>query len=265
MANASFYQHFPRAARNPQPNPKPTRDQWRQRGYLDAQGRVARKLFLGHYVGDYDSPSWLYKAVPKFFPDPARGRVPLGWAFDPNLADRAPQAMVYAYLNATTNDFFIAGDSGAGYLNPRGLTVRPGFQAALGAGSLEGLLPGLLSPVGHDDHRVHAGWCQRRIDRRGICRVLHVQPGWGGNPLRARPGPACRNRDLSRAGSAGRCCGRRESDCRCRQKGERTVRRFSGRAAYSKALPGIGSFRNAWLGIIRKPRWRLSILTPSLG
>jgi hypothetical protein len=33
--------------------------------------------------------------------------------------------MTYAYLNATTNDFFIAGDSGAGYLNPRGLTVRP--------------------------------------------------------------------------------------------------------------------------------------------
>ncbi len=51
--------------------------------------------------------------------------MPLGWAFDPNLADRAPEALVYAYRHATTNDFFIAGDSGAGYLNPRALTVRP--------------------------------------------------------------------------------------------------------------------------------------------
>jgi hypothetical protein len=125
MANASFFQHFPRQTNYSQPNPKPSREQWRKRGYLDGQGRVARKLFLGHYVGDYDSPSWLYKAVPKFFRDPARGRVALGWAFDPNLADRAPQAMEYAYLKATTNDFFIAGDSGAGYLNPRGLTARP--------------------------------------------------------------------------------------------------------------------------------------------
>ena len=60
-----------------------------------------------------------------FFSDPERGQVPLGWAFDPNLADRAPQALVYAYRHATTNDFFIAGDSGAGYLNPRALTDRP--------------------------------------------------------------------------------------------------------------------------------------------
>jgi hypothetical protein len=82
-------------------------------------------LFVGHYVGDYDSPSWLYKAVPAFFNDPQRGRVPLGWAFNPNSADRAPHALAYAYRHATANDFFISGDSGAGYLNPRGLTVRP--------------------------------------------------------------------------------------------------------------------------------------------
>jgi hypothetical protein len=60
--------------------------------------------------------------------------VPLGWAFDPNLADRAPQALVYAYRHATTNDFFIAGDSGAGYLNPRALTVRPDSALPSGLG-----------------------------------------------------------------------------------------------------------------------------------
>ncbi|HTV42603.1 MAG TPA: hypothetical protein VMF08_18710 [Candidatus Sulfotelmatobacter sp.] len=125
IANASFFQHYPLQARYSQPNAKPSLSDWKTRGFVGADGRVANKLFVGHYLGDYDSPSWLYKAVPKFFRDPARGEVPLGWAFDPNLADRAPQALVYAYRHATANDFFIAGDSGAGYLNPRGLIDRP--------------------------------------------------------------------------------------------------------------------------------------------
>lgn len=125
IANASFFAHYPLKARYPQPNRKPTPTDWQRAGHLTPDGNVAPKLFVGHYVGDYDSPSWLYKAVPAFFNDKLRGQVPLGWAFDPNLADRAPQALVYAYGHATTNDFFIAGDSGAGYLNPRALSVRP--------------------------------------------------------------------------------------------------------------------------------------------
>lgn len=125
IANASFFQHYPLQASYSQPNPKPSFSDWKSRGLVGNDGHVAGKLFVGHYVGDYDSPSWLYKAVPKFFRDPARGEVPLGWAFDPNLADRAPQALAYAYRHATANDFFIAGDSGAGYLNPRGLVERP--------------------------------------------------------------------------------------------------------------------------------------------
>jgi hypothetical protein len=125
IANASFCAHYPLKEHYQQPNPKPVRADWQKAGYLTAAGKVAPKLYVGYYVGDYDSPSWLYKAVAGFFTDPQRGRVPLGWAFDPNLADRAPEALAYAYRHATTNDFFIAGDSGAGYLNPRGLTARP--------------------------------------------------------------------------------------------------------------------------------------------
>ena len=125
MANASFCAHYPLKERYRQPNPKPSRANWQRGGYLTAEGKVTPKLYVGYYVGDYDAPSWLYKAVAAFFSDPQRGQVPLGWAFDPNLADRVPQALAYAYRHATTNDFFIAGDSGAGYLNPRALTVRP--------------------------------------------------------------------------------------------------------------------------------------------
>lgn len=135
MANASFFAHYPLKTRYAQPNRKPSRRDWLAAGHISAEGAVAAKLFVGHYVGDYDAPSWLYKAVPAFFKDPQRGRVPLGWAFDPNLADRAPQVLAYAYRHATTNDFFIAGDSGAGYLNPRGLTVRPDSQLPSGLGA----------------------------------------------------------------------------------------------------------------------------------
>ena len=125
MANASFFTHYPLKDHYPQPNRKPALPDWRNAGLVDANGKIVVKLVVGHYVGDYDAPSWLYKAVPAFFNDPERGHIPLGWAFDPNLADRAPQALAYAYLHATANDFFIAGDSGAGYLNPPGLTNRP--------------------------------------------------------------------------------------------------------------------------------------------
>jgi len=125
LANASFFQHYPLATRYPQPNRKPTLTNWKALGYVGPDGLVQKGLYLGHYVGDYDAPSWLYKAVATFFSDSSRGQVPLGWAFDPNLADRTPQALAYAYRHASTNDFFIAGDSGAGYLNPRALSVRP--------------------------------------------------------------------------------------------------------------------------------------------
>lgn len=132
MANASFYQHYPLAARYPQPW-KPDRAALIQRGWLDAQGRIPRKSFVAHYVGDYDAASWLYRKLPGMWGDPARGRVPLAWAFNPNLAERFPLGMAWARLGATTNDTFVAGDSGAGYLNPGYLTPpRPHSGLASG-------------------------------------------------------------------------------------------------------------------------------------
>lgn len=161
MANASFYQHFPLAQVYKQPNPKPKLPDWQKRGHVDQAGKVAPKFYVGHYVGDYDAPSWLYKAVARFFPDPARGKIPLGWAFDPNLADRAPQALAYAYRYASSNDFFITGDSGAGYLNPRALTVRPD----------SGLKPGLAKWVEH---------CERYCRRWDMTITGFVLDGSGG-------------------------------------------------------------------------------------
>jgi hypothetical protein len=121
MANASVFQHFPLKARYPQPN-LPTDDSLRAKGYLDAAGHVVAKNYATIYVGDYDSAAWLYHKLPEVYADPARGTIPLGWAFNPALEQRFPVGLHFARERATPNDTFVAGDSGYGYLNPGLLT-----------------------------------------------------------------------------------------------------------------------------------------------
>ena len=119
MANASVFALLPRKSHYPQP--KPTVADWTKAGDLDGAGRVAPYTYVTFYVGDYDSAAWLYQRLPALWNDPARGTVPLGWAFNPNLADRFPVGLDWARRTATPNDHFITGDSGAGYLNPGNL------------------------------------------------------------------------------------------------------------------------------------------------
>ncbi len=121
MPNASFYQHFPLTNKYWQ-NPKPTAETLRSEGFIGANGQIAAKTFVGFYVGDYDSAAWLYHELPKLWSDPERGKVPLTWCFNPNLAQRFPVALAWTRQTRTTNDWFAAGDSGAGYLNPGFLT-----------------------------------------------------------------------------------------------------------------------------------------------
>ena len=131
MANASVNQHYRLANRYPQR--KPTVDDLRRRGFLQENGRVAPKTFVAIYVGDYDSAAWLYQNMPRLWDDPARGQVPLGWAFNPNLADRFGPGMAYLRATATENDSFVAGDCGAGYLNPGNL-LAPRKHSGLPSG-----------------------------------------------------------------------------------------------------------------------------------
>lgn len=77
------------------------------------------------YGGDYDAASWTYHlAANEAWTDEKRGEIPIGWAFNPNLYARVPMLWDVFYHTATDNDFFIAGDSGAGYVNP--LLLREG-------------------------------------------------------------------------------------------------------------------------------------------
>ena len=116
MANSSFFMHYPLKSSYPQQ--RLTARDWRAAGYLDAKGRVLPWTFVTFYAGDYDSSAWLYQNLPRMWRDLARGTVPIGWPFNPNLSDRFPLGFDWAIENASPKDFFIAGDSGAGYLNP---------------------------------------------------------------------------------------------------------------------------------------------------
>jgi len=74
--------------------------------------------YFTFYIGDYDSSAWLKHMVPDCFTQGTRGELPLMWAFNPNLSDRVPMIFDYVYENKTDLDYFITGDSGAGYVMP---------------------------------------------------------------------------------------------------------------------------------------------------
>jgi len=122
LANASFYQHYPLRARYAQ-NPRPTVADLQARGLILPDGRVKPADYVTFYMGDYDSSAWLARSVPKLWADPEHGKIACNWGFNPNLDQRVPQVLDYARTHKSTNDWFISGDCGAGYLNPGMLTA----------------------------------------------------------------------------------------------------------------------------------------------
>ena len=120
MTNASVFQHYPLPDRLVQNRP-PTRRELEEKGYIDAAGKLAKINFVYHYLGDYDSAAWMYHRIPEIWQSPMRGKVPSGWAFNPNLIERMPVVFDWCYDTRTPVDYFVAGDSGAGYVNPTNL------------------------------------------------------------------------------------------------------------------------------------------------
>lgn len=133
MANASVFQHYPLPDRLVQNRP-PTRSELEDKGYIDKDGKLAPLNFLYHYLGDYDSAAWMYNRMPAIWDSPAREEVPSGWAFNPNLIERMPVVFDWCYDTKTPMDFFVAGDSGAGYVNPTNL-LPPRTPSGLPSGA----------------------------------------------------------------------------------------------------------------------------------
>ncbi len=122
LANASVFSHYPLKKKYTNRKPKP------------GQVYDPNKTYILFYVGDYDAAAWTCRMIPKWYQDENLGKYPLMWCFNPNLSDRIPQAFDFIYENYTDNDFFEAGDSGAGYNNPR-LLYPPRVHSDLPSGA----------------------------------------------------------------------------------------------------------------------------------
>ncbi len=132
IANASFYQHYPLKSFYPQ-NKRPTINDLKQRGYISPDGKVAPKVYLCFYMGDFDSSAWLNQMVPEWWTDPAHGEITCIWPFNPNLSRRVPHVFDYVRTHATPKDWFVYGDCGAGYLNP-GMLIQANREPDIPAG-----------------------------------------------------------------------------------------------------------------------------------
>jgi len=108
LSNASVFRLVPLAASFTQNNDKGNNGKMLEEG----------KKYVTFYMGDFDAGSWTSSALPILWDDPKRGELPLAWSFVPNTSERVPQMYNYIYETMGTNDYFVAGDNGAGYLNP---------------------------------------------------------------------------------------------------------------------------------------------------
>lgn len=106
MSNASVLSKVPLTSK------APTRPPAVEPRYDDA------RVYVHIYMGDFDSSSWVWHHGRFLWDDPARGRYPLSWGFNPNLSERIPAVFRHFFETATANDFFVGGDTGAGYINP---------------------------------------------------------------------------------------------------------------------------------------------------
>lgn len=133
LANASFWQHFPLEEKYPQK--WVTHEELKKRGYLTEDEKVdfRNRDFMIFYVGDYDASSWITQTTPTIWDHPDRGKLPLMWAISPVLARRAPMVMHNFRKTATSNDYFVAADNGAGYLMP-GMLQEPRDISGLPSG-----------------------------------------------------------------------------------------------------------------------------------
>jgi hypothetical protein len=121
VSNASFYNGLTPEIRERRyvQNPAPSYNNMVEKGLIDANGNVVPGNYVMLYMGDYDQASWsLYWLGSDRYNDPARGQTYCNWAMTPNTSDRIPVVYDYMYRNKTSNDYFIAGNSGAGYINP---------------------------------------------------------------------------------------------------------------------------------------------------
>jgi hypothetical protein len=76
------------------------------------------KVYVSFTISDGDNLQYSQHRMLRLWRDAARGSLPIGWTISPVLQQAAPGMAAYYTHTATSNDEFIAGPSGAGYMFP---------------------------------------------------------------------------------------------------------------------------------------------------
>ena len=132
MANVSVHRFAPKP-KSVVPSAVPSVETLRDKGYLLADGRINPDMtFVLLYVGDYDlvhptEIAWANGAQ-STWQDETRGQLPLAWGINPAMEEEIPGIMAYFLATRTDNDFLVGANSGAGYVNPQGISRRFQWQ-----------------------------------------------------------------------------------------------------------------------------------------
>lgn len=89
---------------------------------------LTNKVYVAIFISDGDNIQYVQHAMRRIWDRAAssRGKVPLNWTIAPGLADIGPGLLNYYYTTATSNDCFVCGPSGMGYLMPCNTLNEPG-------------------------------------------------------------------------------------------------------------------------------------------
>jgi hypothetical protein len=79
---------------------------------------LENKIYVTFTMSEGDNLQYNQRRMRLIWGDPGRGSVPINWTTSPLLVDAAPAMLHYYESTATSNDLFMAGPSGAGYINP---------------------------------------------------------------------------------------------------------------------------------------------------
>ncbi len=78
----------------------------------------AGQVAISFTISDGDNLQYIQHRMLRLWQNADRGSFPLGWTISPSLLHAAPSLLEYYYQTASSNDEFIAGPSGAGYMFP---------------------------------------------------------------------------------------------------------------------------------------------------
>jgi hypothetical protein len=129
MANISVHRFGAKPGPVTAKRAEPTQAELIDLGYLLPDGSLNPDLtFVLFYMGDYDLVHPTEVALAGWdrstWVETGRGTIPLAWGINPGMEEEIPGIMTYLLATRTDLDYLVGANSGAGYLNPQGLSRR---------------------------------------------------------------------------------------------------------------------------------------------